>query len=235
MIRNNNSCIIIAVQARMSSSRLPGKMLQYIHGKPMLAWVVNQLKRTDLGKNVIVATSNEVSDEPIAGYCIKNNIPIFRGPLNFVAQRFLALGEQSNTTAIVRICGDSPLIDPTLVNQAIRLFGSGEFDIVTNVYPRSFPKGQSVEVIRLGALKEHISHFDPDDQEHVTRYFYRNHSLFKILNFHSDCSAYNTQMSVDTEADMKKVSQIINKTNGVIPGWEDCLALIEQTQETDQC
>jgi len=235
MIRNNNSCIIIAVQARMSSSRLPGKMLQYIHGKPMLAWVVDQLRRTDLGKNVIVATSNEVSDEPIADYCLNYNIPIFRGPLNFVAQRFLTLGQQSNASAIVRICGDSPLIDPTLVNQAVSLFGSGGFDIVTNVFPRSFPKGQSVEVIRLGALEEHISYFDSDDQEHVTRYFYRNHSLFKILNFQSDCSADDIQMSVDTEADLKRVSQIINKRNGIIPQWKDCLKLIEQTHETDQC
>ncbi len=233
MIRNNNSCIIIAVQARMSSSRLPGKMLQHIHGKPMLAWVVNQLKLTDLGDNVIVATSNEGSDDPISDYCIKYDIPIFRGPLNFVAQRFLELGKQANAFAIVRICGDSPLIDPTLVNRAISLFGTGEFDVVTNVFPRSFPKGQSVEVIRLSALKKHISHFDLDDQEHVTRYFYRNHAQFKILNFHSDSSADDIQMSVDSEADMKKVSQVINETDGIIPGWKGCLALVENIQETD--
>jgi spore coat polysaccharide biosynthesis protein SpsF (cytidylyltransferase family) len=129
--------------------------------------------------------------------------------------------------AIVRISGDSPLIDPQLVRTAIDLFGEGGADLVTNVFPRSFPKGQSVEVLSRTALQRlDIEACDIDDREHVTQYAYAHSERFKIRNFPAANPRPELQLSVDTPADFEFVSALIAASFGA-PSFPTADRLIE--------
>lgn len=204
----------IIVQARMGSRRLPGKILAQIDGKPMLWYQLERLKICKQADEIIVATSIEKEDDPVAILCDRLKTECFRGSLIDVASRFLGAIDRCGLDAFVRISGDSPLIDPAVVDRAARIFREGDYDIVTNVLKRTFPKGQSVEVIRAGVFKTGCGLMrTADELEHVTKFFYREQSRFNIFNFvyTSDCSSLN--LSVDTKEDLGKIAGIIQDMN----------------------
>ena len=158
----------------MSSRRLPGKVLANVGGRPMLAWLVERVRRCRNISAFAIATSVNRSDDGIASLAAELDVPVVRGDLHDVVSRFLSAADQFNAEAFVRLNGDSPLLDPKLIDTAVSLFESGAFDVVTNVHPRSFPKGQSVEVVSMPALRLLAAQTgDLEDREHVTRYFYR--------------------------------------------------------------
>lgn len=204
----------VIVQARMGSKRLPGKILADIEGKPMIQYQIERIKKCSLADEIIVATSNEKSDDPVEALCSKLKVKCYRGSLNNVASRFKEIIDAYSLGAFVRISGDSPLIDPGVIDKAIRIFKEGEYDIVTNVLKRTFPKGQSVEVFRactFGDIYGEIS--DPDDLEHVTRYFYRQKDKFRIFNFTLDEDYSGLNLSVDTKQDFENISSVIRMMN----------------------
>lgn len=212
----------------MSSSRLPGKMMMDVDGRPMLKRLIDRLTRASGLDRVAVATSVEASDDAIADWCAVEGIACVRGPLTDVAQRYHEAAGQLGVDAFVRINGDSPLIDPAVVKRAVALFRLGGADLVTNVQIRSFPKGQSVEVVDFARFAAVLPDFDAkDDREHVTRYFYRRPDLFRIVNFTSAAAASDVQMSVDTAADLDLVRRIIAAMGGGEAefGWRELLAL----------
>jgi spore coat polysaccharide biosynthesis protein SpsF (cytidylyltransferase family) len=211
----------------MSSMRLPGKVLMNIAGKPMLERVRDQVMQAHGVKKVVIATSNNASDDPIGQFCFLRNISCFRGALNDVAGRFLSVIERECAEEFIRISGDSPLIDPSLIDIAIAEYGCGPYDLVTNVLDRTFPKGQSVELVRTSSFKKmYADLIDMDDREHVTKAFYRNKSNFRIKNFTAEPPAGDVQLSVDTEEDLKKVTAIINSCELQSNGWRDFVRLI---------
>lgn len=168
----------------------------------MLAWVIARAAMT--GRDVIVATSDRPVDDPLAELVESLNTSVFRGAHEDVLGRAHAVAEQFGSTAIVRISGDSPFIDPVLVSTMIDLYESQKADIATNVHPRSFPPGQSVEVIGATALRHAADQAVlADDREHVTTYFYRHADQFRIVN-HAVEPAYDDRLdfAVDTPADL---------------------------------
>jgi spore coat polysaccharide biosynthesis protein SpsF len=202
--------MLAIIQARMTSQRLPGKVLRLMAGKPMLQWVYDRLSLSANLSKVMIATSNANSDAPICEYCSRHNIPYYRGPLEDVALRFLECASREAVDAFVRISGDSPLIDPSLVDQAIDLQVLTSCDLATNVKIRSYPKGQSVEVIRTKALQKAYQKMrDAQNLEHVTGYFYTHPELFKIKNFSNADSMSNIQLSVDTLEDFQSAEFIL--------------------------
>src|SRR5689334_213909 len=128
--------LVAVVQARYSSRRLPGKVLQEVAAKPLLAYLLERLARCSTLRGIVVATSVEKSDDAIARFCIERGIELYRGPLADVLGRFVGAAETLNLDALVRINGDSPLLDPAIVDQAVELFEQGDVDLVTNVHPR---------------------------------------------------------------------------------------------------
>ncbi len=207
------------VQARMSSTRLPGKVLCDLNGKPMLEYLMERLQRCRSVDSIIVATSGERSDEPIADFCHKRGIAIYRGDLDDVAGRFLAAAKSAHLDAFVRVNADSPLLDQKLVDDAVKQFSEQKWDMVTNAMKRSFPKGQSVEVLRVSLLESSLDKMTgPADREHVTQYFYRNASRFRIFNIESEKPNAAVQLSVDAEEDRKSVSGILSRMTR--PHWE---------------
>lgn len=207
------------IQARMNSKRFPGKILFSISGKPILQYIIDRLQHCGGIKDIIVATSIKAENDAVEAYCIKNKVACYRGPEDDVAKRFIEASDKYGYKAFVRVNGDSPLIDQRLIEKGIDIFSRKDCDLVTNVYPRTFPKGQSVEVVKVDSLINAYSKMiKKDETEHVTRFFYNHPDEFTIVNFESGNKYGDIQLSVDTQEDMIKVSRIINKMDK--PHWD---------------
>lgn len=203
------------VQARMSSQRLPGKVLEEVNDKPLLQYIIERLEHCGAIQEFVIATSRESSDDKIEKFCNETHVSCYRGPLNDVSGRFKKILERKHWDAFVRVNGDSPLIDQDLISKGINLFIDGNFNLVTNVFPRSYPSGQSVEIVRTSTFKKAYSQMnEPDDFEHVTRFFYRNAKDFNIFNFESISDCSSVHLAVDTLEDMQRFSCIIKKMTG---------------------
>ena len=199
----------VIVQARMSSQRLPNKVLTMVNGKPLLQYLLERLTHCSSIDQIVVATSEDKSDDPIAVFCHEYGVLCYRGPLQNVAKRFYMALEKFNLDAFVRVCCDSPMLDQKLIDQGVKLF-NGEYDIVTNISPRSYPVGQSVEVIRTSTFEKVYEKMSrPDHFEHVTKYFYENSDEFRIKNFSNDKDISSYRLVVDTTEDLKRIEKII--------------------------
>lgn len=211
--------VLAIVQARMGSRRLPGKVLREVAGKPILQYLLENLQRARRLASVVVATSTSAGDMPIVELCERLGVDVFRGDQANVARRFLDLIESRATKAFVRISGDSPLLDPRLVDRAVGHFGTGDFDMVTNLRPRSYPRGQSVEVIKSEAFRDaygamsHREHF-----EHVTRWFYEHEDQVKIVNLAAKRDWSDIRLVVDTAEDLHTIARIVKRMER--PHWQ---------------
>jgi spore coat polysaccharide biosynthesis protein SpsF len=203
----------IIIQARMNSTRLPNKVLYQINGKPLLKYLIERLTSIVEGE-LCIATSDHTKDDKIEEFCKLNNIQCYRGSLENVAKRMLDAVEYFNAHAFVRINGDSPLIDPKIVKKAIGIFENGSYDLVTNAFPRSFPVGQSVEVIRTSTFEKAYHQMTTIDHfEHVTKYYYEHSDEFRIKNFSNNRDLSNYRLVVDTPEDLIRIEKIIGSMN----------------------
>ena len=204
--------VALVIQARMDSRRCPGKVLREAHGKPVLAYLLERLSFCSLADKIIVATSTEPSDDLISKFCDDIDINCYRGSLENVTDRFVSLCNHANLDYCVRISADSPLLDPKIIDRAVELCLEKKVDLVTNVHPRSFPKGQSVEVINSKALSSAYKQMQTaEDREHVTPYFYNNDHNYSIYNFSCSTNCSHLNMCIDTEDDLIKFSHIIDQ------------------------
>lgn len=220
--------VIAIVQARMSSNRLPGKVLSIVNGKPMLDYVLERVKCSALVKDTIVATSTSPTDDPVASHCATKSQLVFRGSLEDVAKRFLDLFAEHRADGYVRISGDSPMIDSSIIDQVVALYVERKPDLATNVFPRSFPKGQSVEVINPEALRKAYSMFtEQADNEHVTRFFYRRPGNFIIANLAAPGSYAERDLCIDNFCqleDFRRLVLLMDKEHRQY-GWKDILSM----------
>jgi spore coat polysaccharide biosynthesis protein SpsF len=222
--------MLAIVQARMSSRRLPGKVLRPLAGRPVLAWLLDRLRTAERVDRVIVATSDGTDDDAICAFCSEVGIECFRGSLDDVAERLAAAAEWAGEAAFVRICGDSPLMASDVVDEIVALFEIARVDLATNVQIRTFPKGTSVEAVSVSALRRARSMMQPGEAEHVTPVFYRRPQDFRIVNLTSGGDFGDVQMSVDTEADFALAERMISGLRGRAgrPGLADLVALRER-------
>ena len=205
--------IALVIQARMSSSRFPEKVLSPLCGTPMLLWTINYCRKINLP--LFVLTSTDDSDDQLVGMLEKNDVSYHRGSLENVISRYLSFMREHQVKKVVRISGDSPLISPDVISKVIAQDQeSADSDLTTNVFPRSFPKGQSVEVIprkSLELLRDRS--LSESDIEHVTPYFYANSKEFKINNLNNDEDLSFINLSVDTKEDLLRVNQFMTLTS----------------------
>ena len=201
--------MLVIVQARLSSARLPGKVLRPLVGRPILGRVFDRVAYARRVTRAIVATSNEPADDAIEGFCGIEGVDCFRGPLYDVAERCCQAAERHSADAFVRVSGDSPLIAPELIDQAISLYEAQDTDLATNVMVRSFPKGMSVEVVRSEALRRAQAIMLDGEAEHVTSVFYRRAAEFRIASFSSNHAWGTVQLSIDTPDDFAMIERII--------------------------
>jgi len=202
--------VLCIIQARYSSKRLPGKVLKKISGTTVLKRVINQVKKSKKISKIIIATSKHKADKKITNFCNKNKIPCASGPLNNVFKRFYSVIVHEKCNSFVRISADSPLIDPSLIDKAVTIFKKSRYDIVTNVFPRTFPKGFSVEVINSKLIKDFILKIKKKrHKEHLTSFFYDHCKKFKIKNFYSKINNSKINLSIDTFSDFVKTQKIL--------------------------
>lgn len=219
---------IAFIQARMSSQRLPGKVLAEVEGKALLVYLIERLRLCLRVSDIAIVTSTAPEDAAVAACGERSGVKTYRGSLDDVLGRFLAAAEAFRADAFVRINGDSPLLAPDLVDRGIAEFEAGKYDLVTNAFPRSFPKGQSVEVVAVEALKSAaLETRDLQDREHVTRFFYAHPDRFRIKNFANDIDLSGIQMSVDTPGDLAAFRNLVSRMSGQHGnyGLADLLAL----------
>ena len=203
-MRYLNNCMIAIIQARTNSKRFKNKVLETINGKSMIFHVCDKVRKSKKVKKTIVATSLNKSDNNLVKHLKKMNIESFRGDLNNVAERLLKLAKIEKAKYFLRISGDSPLIDYKIIDRACNLLlkYKNKYDLVTNLFPRTFPKGQSVEIIKTSTLEKYINSFSKNEKEHVTKYFYKNAEKFKIKNFYFNGKKKDIDQSVDLKKDL---------------------------------
>jgi spore coat polysaccharide biosynthesis protein SpsF len=208
-----NSAIIIF--SRLNSTRLPGKALKIIAGKSLIDRVIDQIKQVEGNPLIVVATTTSHLDNPLVNHLEKKGVAVFRGSTRDVARRAACCAEFYELKNFVRISGDSPFIDPSLINIGLSKFSKGSYDLVTNVFPRTYPVGTSVEVIRMTAIQKLLALTQNNyDREHITPYFYENANNFCIENFSSKAAEYrNISLAVDTPDDLERTAWVL-KTFG---------------------
>lgn len=220
------------VQARMGSARLPGKVLMELAGRPALSYLLDRLRHAETLANAIVATSTEAADDAVAEFCAAVGVDCHRGPHDDVAVRLLEAAAHFQLDAFVRVNGDSPLLDQALVDRGARLFAAGGRDLVTNVHPRSFPRGQSVEVVSVVALGSALPRLSAEDREHVTAGLYRDPDGVVIENFDAGADGVGPdggeiRLVLDTPEDATAIELILKAMER--PhweyGWREVLAL----------
>jgi spore coat polysaccharide biosynthesis protein SpsF (cytidylyltransferase family) len=198
----------ILIQARYSSKRLPGKVIKKLSKKEILLHVYENCKKSKI-KKIIILTSRNKSDDVVVDFCKKNKIKYFRGSLKNVYLRYVSAIKKLNIDNFIRITGDSPMINYKLINTVFNKFNKKNYDIVTNVFPRSFPIGQSVEMINGNTFTKNYKNIRLDEKEHITKYFYNNFKKFKIINIKSNKNYSKKNLSINTYNDYYKIKRII--------------------------
>ena len=183
----------------------------YVNNNPIIYYVYNALVKSKKIGKIIVATSLDKSDNKLVNYLKKNNIKFYRGSLNNVAIRLYSCALKNKSKFFIRISGDSPFIDYKLIDKAINIHNKNKsLDLITNVFPRTFPKGMSVEIIRTKIIKDNLRLMTQFDKEHVTPFFYKNSNKFKIYNFKSR-KKFSKNFVIDTLSDLKRLKIKIGK------------------------
>ena len=226
--------IVAIIQARMGSSRLPGKVLMEICGEPMLAWVVNRARQAKLIHEIIVATTVDKIDDSIEKFCQDSQITCFRGSSADVLDRYYQAARTFQADGIVRLTADCPLVDPELIDDAITAFLSSNVDFAANRLPppfqRSYPIGLDVEVVSMAALertwKESTALYE---REHVFPYIYEKKGRFNILILDNDVNYGEYRWTVDTRADLNFIQAVLNKLNCPKDfSWKEIVGLLEK-------
>jgi len=202
----------IIIFARYDSRRLPGKALRDLVGRSLLARVFDRAQQVPGNYPVVLATSDRDIDNPLADLADGEGIGVFRGHATDVLARCLACAESLGVTRVARITGDSPFFNPRLIHTLIELSEDKLLDVATNVFPRTFPPGASAEIITASALRRAAEYAtDPADREHMTGYFYRNPTQFRIENVTASQSIAfaGVSLAVDTEEDLQRATWIV--------------------------
>lgn len=224
--------ITAVIQARVSSTRLPKKVLLKLNGRTVLENVIERLKRSRLIGQLIVATSLESADDAIAKLCQAKKIKCFRGSLNNVLDRFYQTALAYRLTDICRITADCPLLDPRLIDQVAKKYLSSKVDYLSTAYPiPTWPDGLDVEIFSFKALKKAWRQAKlPSEQEHVTPYIWKNPKKFKLLNLKNKTDLSAWRWTLDEPRDLKFIRAIYRRLgkNKKMFYLEDVLKLLKE-------
>jgi glutamate-1-semialdehyde aminotransferase/spore coat polysaccharide biosynthesis protein SpsF (cytidylyltransferase family) len=216
------------IQARMNSSRLPGKVLADIAGQPMLWHVVSRAAKTRGVDEVVVATSTSEMDDPVAEFCSQSNIVCFRGDSLDVLDRYFKCAESRHADYIVRLTADCPLLDPDIIEQVLKTLSGGEFDYVSNTIVPTFPDGLDAEAFSFVSLSRAWSEAKlPSEREHVTPYLWKNPQLFRLRNVTAPADWSSHRWTVDEQRDLDFVRAIYQATGTMTFGLHEVLKLLE--------
>lgn len=201
------------VQARMSSTRLPGKVLATLGPGTVIDLVVKRLMRAEELSGIVVATSTDPSDDSIVAALSSSEVRVIRGPLDDVLARYALAAREVDADAVVRITADCPLVEPALVNRLVAMWRAGDADYVANIIePRTFPKGLDVEVVSRSALDSADAEASADDdREHVTPFIRARPDRFSATALELDPPMPDARVTLDTPEDLESLREIIGR------------------------
>jgi spore coat polysaccharide biosynthesis protein SpsF len=234
-LKDNRSCAIAMVQARMGSSRLPGKVLLDIGGEPMLVRVVERARRAATLSGVMVATTDDPSDDPVAELCKARGYPFYRGSVLDVLDRYYQAAHSQHADVVVRITADCPVIDPAVIDRTVEAFfgkilpqdealsrrsdnlelpaASGPYDFAANRLPppfhRTYPIGLDVEVCSASVLEYVWEHaHEKHQREHVMPYLYETAGRFNVVLINHETDLGSLRWTVDNPEDLELLRRI---------------------------
>jgi spore coat polysaccharide biosynthesis protein SpsF len=225
--------IVAIIQARMGSTRLPGKVLMDLGGKTALARVVGRLRGAARVHQVVVATTNSVADDAIVQECDRLDVSSFRGSENDVLDRYYRTARACAAETVVRITSDCPVIDPQLVDETIRIFHEQRADYASNAFPRTYPRGLDAEVFTSDALERawRDAH-KPYEREHVTPYFYEHPEFFQLVSVRGQIDHSLYRWTLDTAEDLELLRAIYAQFNHEDDfSWSEIIQLMERSPE----
>ncbi len=231
---------ILIIQARMGSSRLPGKVLLDLQGRPVLEWVVRRGAQAKFIDGVLVATTVNMTDDPIENWCQENGVGCFRGSEFDVLDRFYQAAKHVHCDLIVRVTADCPLIDPAVIDDTIHLFLKSGADFSANRLPppwhRTFPVGLDVEVVSFQNLeKAWYETMEPFEREHVMPWFYSVKGRCKVEILDHDPDFGNHRWTIDTPDDYLLLQEIFKRLSDPMQAsWYDVLKIIEQNPDLER-
>jgi len=226
--------VVAIIQARMGSTRLPGKVLKEIVGKPMLWHVINRVKNAKELDDIVIATTDLKEDTQILELASEIGVKTYAGSENDVLDRYYQAAIMSKTDVIVRITADCPLADPKLIDQVVKYYIINDFDYVSTSIKPTYPDGIDVEVFSFAALEKSWSEAKlASEREHVTPYIWKNPNIFKIKNYENNFDNSYIRWSVDEQCDLEFVREIYNRLYAKKPRFymEDVLDLLRKSPE----
>jgi spore coat polysaccharide biosynthesis protein SpsF len=222
--------VVAIVQARMGSTRLPGKVLKDLAGETVLARVVNRLRRARLINEVLVATTDSRSDDVIVRECQRLSVSVSRGDHQDVLDRYFRAAQLCKAAVVVRITSDCPLIDPEVTDKTIAAFLEARPDYASNVLTRTYPRGLDTEVMSLSSLARAWQEArKPYEREHVTPFLYEHPAEFRLLSVTGDADHSRHRWTVDTSQDLEFVRAIYDRLEDK-PSflWRDVLDVLDR-------
>lgn len=219
------------VQARMNSSRLPGKILMQLEGIPVLEHIIRRLNQVKSINSIIVATSDKDADDEVEKFCINRGVSCVRGSEENVLQRFGKVSELFPADIYIRATSDNPMIDIDLISNMISYFKNKQ---LTYTSYKNYPIGSGVEIFSSYSLKEALNNADKDYEfEHVTPYMYQSMKDRKVEYYTSEKDDSNIRMTIDTQSDLIFAQKVFKRlySNNHFFGIEDIKALL--TDEPD--
>lgn len=222
---------LAVLQARMTSSRLPGKVMTPLLGEPMVARQIERIRRSQRLDGLVLATSTDASDDRLAELADALSIPVVRGPLDDVLARYVLAIEQHEPDVVVRLTADCPLTSPSVIDAVIDQFTSSDVDYCSNTLTPTFPDGLDVEVVRAEVLLD-VAGISDDaaEREHVTLGVYRRPERYRVANHAGARDLSSLRWTVDTPDDLAFVTYVYDALYPTNPefDFEDVLALLER-------
>lgn len=230
--------VIATIEARMRSTRLPGKVLLPAAGRPLLWHMIQRLRQARSVDGIVVATTIDPSCDPIEELARDADVDCFRGSEEDVLDRVLTAAKSRAADVIVETTGDSPLIDPTIVDRVVRSFFAGGVDYCSNILGWTYPRGMDAQVFPVAILEEVAGlTSDPVDHEHVSLYIYEHPERFRLRAVHSEHPEWaSLRLTLDTPEDYELIRTIFEELYPVKPDFrlDDIVALVERRPELRQ-
>jgi len=203
--------IVGIVQARMGSTRLPGKVLKEVNGIPLLQYQIERMRRSRLINELVIATTEHDDEEPILILCNKLGVSIYQGSELDVLERYYHTAKYYDADIVIRMTSDCPLIDPDIIDQVIQYYLRNKYDYVSNTQKRTYPRGMDTEVFSTKLLENANKNARENyEREHVTPYFYLNPEQYKIGQLVNKVDNSHYRLTVDTDEDLQLISILIN-------------------------
>ena len=200
---------LAVLQARMSSSRLPGKVMMEVNGKPMIYWQIQRILGSICVNSLVVATSIDPSDDPLVSFLEENLISVYRGSLDNVLSRFIEVSEMYPHDALIRLTGDCPLVMPKLIDQMVGAFYEQDVDYLSNTLEPTFPDGLDIEIMKQGVLQSLTAfNLESKELEHVTYGIYTRPETFNLSNFPNESNHSHERWTVDYQEDLDFIRKV---------------------------